>query len=95
MYTAKTFQAAKKALGLTVRPWVGQYPDLNPIENARFELERRLRAHPTAPKTKDTLFSVLQEECEAFPDAFFKSLMQIMPRRVRVVLEARGATTRL
>jgi len=42
-HTAKACKAVKLELGLKVLPWVGQSPDLNPIENAWAELERRLR----------------------------------------------------
>jgi len=58
-HAAKASKAVKQQLGLQVFPWVGQSPDLNPIENAWEELERRLRARPTAPKNKDELFAAL------------------------------------
>ena len=77
-----------------MRPWVGQSLDLNPIANAWAELERRLRARPTAPKTKDYLFAPLQDEWAAIFGAFFKALVESMPRRVRVVVAARGASTK-
>jgi len=93
-HTAKKCKAAKQALGLKVLPWVGQSPDLNPIENAWAELERRLRARPTAPKTKDDLFAALQDEWAAIPGAYFKALVESMPRRVRAVVAARGASTK-
>ena len=87
-------KACKQALGLKVLPWVGHSADVNPIENAWAELERRLRARPTAPKTKDQLFSVLQEEWAAIPDAYFKELAESMPRRMRAVIAAKGAGTK-
>jgi len=91
--TSKVAKACKQALGLKVLPWVGQSPDMNPIENAWSELDRRLRARPTAPKTKDQLFEVLQEEWAAIPDANFKKLAESMPSRVRAVVAAKGAGT--
>ena len=42
-HTAKACKPVKLELGLKVLPWVGQSPDLNLIENAWAELERRLR----------------------------------------------------
>ena len=92
--TAKKCKVAKQALGLKLLPWMGQSPDLNPIENAWAELERRLRARPTAPKTKDDLFAALQDEWAAIPGAYFKALVESMPRRVRAVASARGASTK-
>jgi len=55
-HTSKVAKLCKQALGLKVLPSVGQSPDMNPIENAWSELDRCLRARPTAPKTKDQLF---------------------------------------
>lgn len=93
-HTAKIAKACKAALGLKVLPWVGQSPDLNPIENAWAELERRLRARPVAPKTKDELFTALQEEWASIPSAYFKKLTESMCRRVRGVVAANGSGTR-
>jgi len=93
-HTSKVAKECKQALGLKVLPWVGQSPDMNPIENTWSELDRRLRARPTAPKTKDQLFEVLQEEWEAIPDAYFKKLAESMPSRVRAVVAAKGAGTK-
>ena len=89
--TSKVAKACKQALGLKVLPSVARSADVNPIENAWVELERRLRARPTAPKTNDQLFAVLQEEWAAIPDAYFKKLAESMPRRVRAVMAAKGA----
>ena len=93
-HTTKKCKAAKKAVSLKVPPWVGPSLDLNPIENAWAELERRLRARPTAPKTKDDLFAALQDEWAAIPGAYFKALVVSMPRRVRAIVAARGASTK-
>lgn len=93
-HTAKVAKACKAALGLKVLPWVGQSPDLNPIENAWAELERRPRARPVAPKTKDELFTALQEEWASIPSAYFKKLTESMCRRVRGVVAANGSGTK-
>jgi len=93
-HTEKACKATKEALCIEVLPWVGQIPEMNPIENAWAELEHRLRARPTAPKTKDELFNALQEEWSAIPDAYFKELVQSMPRPVAAIVAARGASTK-
>jgi len=72
-HAAKASRAVKQRLGLRVFPWVGQSPDLNPIENAWEDLEGRLRSRPTAPKNKDELFAALSEEWDAIP-AFFSGV---------------------
>ena len=84
-HTAKACKAVKLELGLKVLPGVGQSSDLNPIENAWTELERRLRKRSTALKTKDELFSALQQEWAAIPSSYFKKLVESMPRRVQSV----------
>eukprot|EP00170_Pyropia_yezoensis_P001040 contig_4844_g1044 len=89
-HASKRSKAAKAALGFKVLPWVGQSPDLNPIENAWNELDRRLRARETAPKNKDDLFLALCEVWTAIPDAFFKTLIDSMPRRVAAVIASKG-----
>ena len=93
-HTAEACKAIKLELGLKVLPWVGRSPDLNPIESACAELERRLRKRSTAPKTKDGLFSALQQEWAAIPSSYFKILMESMPCRVQSVMAARGASTK-
>ena len=93
-HAAKASKEVKQQLGLRVLPWVGQIPDLNPIENAWVELERRLRARPTAPKNKDELFAALSEGWEAILAFFFRRLVESMPRRVRDVIAVGGASTK-
>jgi len=93
-HTEKACRATKEPLGIEVLPWVGQSPDMNPIENAWAELERRLRARPTAPKTQYELFNTLQEEWSAIPASYFKELVQSMRRRLAAVVAARGASTK-
>jgi len=93
-HAAKASKEVKQQLGFRVLPWVGQSPDLNPIENDWAELERRLRARPTAPKNKDELFAALSEEWEAIPAFFFRRLVESMPLRVRDVIAVGGASTK-
>jgi len=87
-------KAVQQQLGLRVLPRVGHSPSLNPIENAWEELERRLRARPTAPKNKEELFAALSEEWEAIPAFYFRRLVEFMPRRVRDVVAVGGASTK-
>jgi len=67
--------------------------DLNPIENAWNELDRRLRSRTTPPKNLDELWEALCEEWDAIPTAFFDSLIQSMPRRVNAFIASKGAGT--
>jgi len=92
-HTSEVAKLCMQALGLKVLPSVGQSPDMNPIENAWSELDRRLRARPKAPNTKDQLFEVLPQEWAAIPGAYFKKLAESMPSRVLAVVAAKGAGT--
>eukprot|EP00170_Pyropia_yezoensis_P000249 contig_1611_g250 len=92
--TAQVARPCKDALGIKLLTWVGETPDLNPIENAWVDLERRLRSRSVSPKTKDELFAAFQEEWTAIPDAFFKKLTESMCRRVRGVVAPNGAGTK-
>ena len=93
-HASKRSKAAKSALRLKPLPWMGQSHDLNPIENAWNELDRRLRSRTTSPKNLDELWEALCEEWDAIPTAFFDSLIQSMPRRVNAVIASKGAGTK-
>ena len=89
-HASKRSNAVKADLGFNVLPWMGQSPDLNPIENAWGELDRRLRERAVAPTNKDDLYQALCEESEALPADFFTALVESMPRRVEAFIEAKG-----
>jgi len=93
-HASKRCKAAKVALGLKHMPWLGQVPDLNPIENAWNELDRRLRSRKTSPKNLVELWEALCKEWGAIPASFFTSLIQSMPRRVQAVVAAKGSGTK-
>src|SRR5277367_832952 len=46
---------------ITLLPWPGQSPDLNPIEHLWDELERNIRSRSEKPKNLNELESFLQE----------------------------------
>lgn len=93
-HASKYSRDVKAQLGFKCLPWVGQSPDLNPIENAWDELKRRLAAREEQPGNKEDLYKVLCEEWEAIPDAFFARLVDSMKRRVRCVIAAKGMGTK-
>jgi len=93
-HASKRCKAAKDALGLKPMPWMGQSPDLNPIENAWNELDRRLRSRTMSPKNFDELWEALCEERDAIPASFYTSLIQSMPRRVQAIVASKGSGTK-
>lgn len=94
IHTAKVCKATKAKHGLRVLPWVGQSPDLKPLENACGELERLLRLRPMVPKITDEMFAALCQEQAAIPTSFFKAFVESMPRRVQNVIDEGGASTK-
>lgn len=61
----------QQEMGLKLLRWVGQSPDLNPMENAWAEFERRLRRREEAPRIQADLSRALQEEWRAIREAYF------------------------
>ncbi|KAK1867307.1 hypothetical protein I4F81_009814 [Pyropia yezoensis] len=93
-HNARSTRLVERELGLKVLPWVGQSPDLNPIENAWAELERRLRRRKVVPKNKAELFGALQEKWRAIPDAYFEKLADTMKHRCAAVVQVNGWPTK-
>lgn len=88
---SKRSKAAKENLSFKVRPWVCQGPDLNPIENARGELDSRLRGRKVALKNKDELWAALCGVLDSMPEGSFHGSVTSMPRHVAPVLATMGS----
>ena len=73
--------------------WPAQSPDLNPIKHLWDELERRLRARPNFPSSVPDLTNTLVAEWMQVPAAMFQHLVESLPRRVEVVIAAKGRPT--
>ncbi|KAJ8867660.1 hypothetical protein PR048_031463 [Dryococelus australis] len=69
--------------------WPAQSPDLNPIEHLWDELDRRVRARQARPKSIAQLIEWLQEEWRRIPVDVLQTLVESMPDRVAVVIDAR------
>jgi len=93
-HASKRSMAAKVALELKPMPWMGQSPDLNPIENAWNELDGRLRSRTMSPKNLDELLEALCEKWNAIPASFVTSHIQSMPHRVQAVVASKRFGTK-
>ena len=88
--------------GIETTDWPPYSPDLNPIENAWWELKKR--AHNMFPEVmackgqseedRARLESCLQAAWDTIPKEFFDALYQSMPRRVEACIAAKGWHTK-
>ena len=81
-------------LGLEVMEWPAQSPDLNPIEPLWAHVKQCLARHPTYPTSIHELWERLQEEWNKIEPSVCQNLIESMPRRVEVVLKAKGGYTK-
>jgi transposase len=70
--------------------WPAQSSDLIPIEHLWGHLKRRLAEHEHPPNGIHELWDRVQEEWERIPVKECQKLIESMPRRVQVVLRAKG-----
>ena len=74
--------------------WPSQSPDLNPIENLRSELERRIRSKPQAITNLAELETTLQEEWSKISQSQVMALIESMPWRIEAVIANNGWPTK-
>jgi hypothetical protein len=78
--------------GVKLMDWPAQSPDLNPIENLWWEVERKLQGRKFAKP--DELYAAVQREWAALPTTLLQKLIDSMPRRCKAVIEAKGGPTK-
>jgi transposase len=94
IHTSQRTRNFAEEMNLTLLPWPGQSPDLNPIEHLWDELERRIRAKKNHPKNLGELEALLQECWSEISHEVYQKLVESMNRRVEAVIKARGYPTR-
>lgn len=89
-HTSKDARAwfAQKCIKLL--PWPAQSPDLNPIENVWDYLGRRISKREVQPSNTEELWQSLQEEWYNIGPDFIQRLYKSMPRRLEMVIKAKG-----
>ena len=93
MHKVRSIQKWFVEIGVEELDWPAQSSDLNPIEHLWNELERRLRARPNRPTSVPDLTNALVAEWKQIPTAMFQHLVESLPRRVVVVIAAKGTLT--
>ena len=91
-HTSKTTSALLKRLRVKVMDWLGMSPDLNPIEHLWRILKRKVEVRNVSNIRQ--LRDVVMEEWKNIPVAPCETLVNSMPRRVKVVLDNDGRHTK-
>jgi hypothetical protein len=86
VHKARSIQKWFVEIGVEELDWPAQRPDLNPIEHIWNELERRLRARPNCPTSVP--ISLVPTSLSNVPTSSGS-----LPRRVEVVIAAKGGPT--
>ena len=74
--------------------WPTQSSDLNPIEHLWVHLKKRLKEYPMLPKGVHKLWERVAEEWDQITPETCQRLIESMPRRVQVVIKAKGGYTK-
>ena len=74
--------------------WPAQSPDLNPIEHLWQYLKAKLQQYDTPPKGVHELWDRVVKEWTEIPLETCQKLIESMPRRIQIVLEAKGGYTK-
>lgn len=94
IHTSRQTQNFIEENAITLLPWPGQSPDLNPIEHLWDELERNIRSRKEKPKNIIELEKFLQESWSQISSEVYQKLVASMENRIKAVLKARGFPTR-
>ncbi len=91
-HTAKGTKSWFNDHGVTVLDWPANSPDLNPIENLRGIVKRKMR--DTRPNNADELKATVKETWASKPPQQCHKLITSMPRQIEAVIKAKGAPTK-
>ena len=76
--------------GMAVMKWPACSPDLNPMENVRSYLSRKVYQHGQQYSSAEDLRTVIHLECNLIPESYFDKLIESMNVRSAAVLESKG-----
>ena len=94
-HTSKRMKMWFAKQNIKVLPWVGQSPDLNPIENLWMRLKHIIGRMPAARNMDEFIknIKISWKKLEKDTD-YLDKLTHSMPKRVQAVIEARGDITK-
>ncbi len=91
-HTAKSTKSWLNDHGVGVFDWPANSSDLNPIENLRGIVKRKMRNK--RPKDADELKATVKETWASIPPQQCHKLITSMPRRIEAVIKAKEAPTK-
>jgi len=79
---------------INVLPWPSCSPDMNIIEHVWNDVNNRIRNRENQPSNISELKIAVEEEWYSTPLEYIRSLYDSMPRRLKVLLKAKGGYTK-
>ena len=89
IHSAKITKEWFKTNKIATIDWPANSPDLNPIENIWKQLKDNIQNQKVFPKNVNELKVALKKEWENLDSSVFEEVVNSMPRRIDMVLQAR------
>jgi transposase len=94
VHVSKKSKKWKEENGIVCLPWPAQSPDLNPIEKLWKILKDNVQKMKSFPRTIKALKIALEEEWGKLDPNLLSKLVESMPKRVKLVVDAKGGPTK-